>query len=356
MKLDNFLLKLLIITMALIQYPIKVFSQQEDLTPSEQLLRLSEEFHIDDYIKLQELIGLGAEINSVNSNGVSPLISALQFRIRALQDKIYISSITNKNKYEDIIQMLENQLDKYNTYDDNDLKASGEYSERKVSISLEGEFSELIESINSRGILETRDEIKQLINKLKNSLNAPYVSQKIIDLLILNGSNIDFPNKNGLTPLQSAVENRDYLLSSSILTFCKPNINLLFKDGTTMLERAYLNDDLQSFKVILKSSAHNVLVCEKWESVLRDAIKSNNIKWCQVLINNGVDTNLMYNEEITILQKAIEDNNYILGLTLLRNGADIEQVNKNIQSVETSTELKALLKEYGATFKIRKIK
>lgn len=330
--LVSWLLKIIIFVILFYQKPIEGFSQQNNYNPTERLLILSENLKKESYTEIrkiydefQESINQGAEVNSINSNGVSPLNNAFLFLKNAKHDM----ATANENLPEDIrkqyIAALKHLIDSNST----ELKIDGKQVTKEGALKLLAAF-------------ETPDIL-------------PELAKKIVDLLIENGGDIDFPNKDGQTILQSAILMGDYELCKQLMPY-KPNVNLIDKDGLSMLQKAIEDSDDELCELLLSNGSDANILSERGTSLLQQTIDDKDYKLTKLLLTHGANANLLDNDGVSLLQKSIENNDYSLSSLLLRNGADINIVNEKIQQVEVSKELKSLLVKNGATFKIKKSK
>lgn len=319
---SNTLLQILVIfAFTFYQISSVSFAQQANNTSTEKLLKLTENLRISDYDELEKLIELGAEVNSINSNGVSPLYCAFECENDAYHNAVYIFSQTNASIYKDHINKLNKLLNEFDTI----LKNNYEYvltlatngSSARYTIGSENATIE----INGKDFTK-KEQIQELIDEMQSKATGPIKAKKLVDLLIEKGAEIDFPNENGLTILQVAIFNKDYELCKLIMPY-KPNVDLVSRDGLSMLQKAIQDDDY---------------------------------KLSEILLTNGADPNVLDKDGVSLLQKSIENNNYSACKLLLQNGADIEMVNDKIQLVFVSKELKSVLKKFGATFQMKKAK
>jgi ankyrin repeat protein len=236
-------------------------AQQEKSTPTEKLLKLTENLKISDYDEIEKLIELGAEVNSINSQGVSPLYCAFEFENDAYHNEEYIFSQKNAYVYKVYIDNLKELLKEFDTI----LKknygyvltlavngASAQYKTGRKNATIE---------INGKYYTE-KEQIQELLDEIQSYPLGPIKAKKIVDLLIEEGAEIDFPNENGLTILQSAIYRKDYELCKLITPY-KPNVNLNNKDGVSLLQKSIENNDYSSCNLLLQNGADIGIVNDK---------------------------------------------------------------------------------------------
>jgi ankyrin repeat protein len=118
------------------------------------------------------------------------------------------------------------------------------------------------------------------------------------------GADLEVKNNYGHTPLHAAAQNGHTQIVKALLAY-NANVNARDKAGNTPLQLAVSNGKLQVAKYLMNKSSN--LAAKDQDSLLLEAVKSQNIKLVQFIIDNHANLAVKDEGGNSLLQIAISD-------------------------------------------------
>lgn len=237
---------------------------------------------------VKELIGHGADINKVNSEGDTPLLIAIKMQYRKKSDR------------SDIVKfLLENGAD---------VNRSSQEGDTPLHVVMEQRWR------NNKKIVRLLLESGANVNAKNNENNTPlflatrHHLYNLAEILIINGATyidgntlgihsyitdrvlLEFIKKRGqcLYYFTKLCENQDYVLLNKFLAHKDNNnyinINMKNKNGETLLFDALIKDDTERLLWLIDQGININIKNSKMQSVLEIAKQNNNTNY--ELLNN----------------------------------------------------------------------
>ncbi|MCH2174571.1 MAG: ankyrin repeat domain-containing protein [Lentisphaeria bacterium] len=176
--------------------------------------------------------------------------------------------------------------------------------------------------------------------------------KKEAELLLKAGADINKVDKEGFSPLITAVEAENTSLIR-LLTKNSVDTNLINNDSDTALIVAVKkNNHIIAGHLIFKKADIDVLD-KQGVSLLHLAVNNKNTKLCQILIDKGIDINVTDRNNQTALVWSVNEERYNLAKLLIQNGAKINIMDKSQKTALSyayrtkNLRMINLLKEYG---------
>jgi ankyrin repeat protein len=150
-------------------------------------------------------------------------------------------------------------------------------------------------------------------------------TQKMIEVLIKAGADVNKPNLSGDTPLILAAEQEGYGPIVQLLIDAGADLNKTDNMGNAPLMAATSAGRQDIAQRLLKAGA-NVNEEGKYGGALHQAVENNHEKLVKLLLEAGADVNKVGNGQTPLHIAALKGNSEILKL-LLDAGADVSKVN-----------------------------
>lgn len=251
-----------------------------------------------DDTMIQQCLVKGADINTKNSIGDTPLIIALKYRHSAL------------------IPILLN-------YKGIDINAKNKYGITALMIASARDDQPTVQALIKKGV-----KINDL-NEFYSSALMMASDTAILQALLNNGAEINIKTNDGVSPLMKAVERGD-IYAVQILLNRGANVDIKDATGTTPLWwAASLNHTAVALALLEKGADPNAKKEVDGMTPLMYAANNGNTKLVQALLNKRADPNLKMSTGMTAL--ILESNNEETIATtmqlLLDYGADVNVAN-----------------------------
>ena len=350
--------------------------------------------------KMRRLIKRGAELNSQNKMGKSPLRWAIDKNqieiVRVLLTEYNLNSKMINNALFDAVHLGDIDIAKLlieNGADINTQKKFGNTPLHKAKDSFGCGYIKMSEFLIKNGadvnmqnhlgdtplhraVESARVDLVKLliengadVNIKNNAGNTPliivmssdYSPVETIKLLIDNGAFINTQNNNGDTPLHLAVNKREYLQYIKLLIENGADPDIRNNEGKTFLDlcgpekRKNIEDFLKDYSTSKETKSHEVVSI--FDNALLDFAYYNNLIEVKKCVYSGkFDINVQDDKGYTPLMYAIINNNLSMVMFLIEHGADINLCKndgdcplKVAEEYGVSNEIISYLKEKLAT-------
>jgi len=176
-----------------------------------------------------------------------------------------------------------------------------------------------------------------MTNDEKGDANALFVvsasnNTELIEILIGHGADINFQNKFGVTPLQTAVVNENV---EAVRTLLKMGAipDLTNHSGYTALLLASEGDEVEIVKMLLEAGANpNITENDEDGTALHRTVSKQsqaNVEIAKLLIQGGADLNYRNTEGNTALHWASGNNKLTIAKILVEAGAEVNVRNED---------------------------
>ena len=350
--------------------------------------------------KMRRLIKRGAELNSQNELGKSPLRWAIDKNqieiVQVLLTEYNLNSKMINNALFDAVHLGDIDIAKLlieNGADINTQKKLGNTPLHKAKDSFGCGYIKMSEFLIKNGadvnmqnhlgdtplhraVESARVDLVKLliengadVNIKNNAGNTPlvivmssdYSPVETIKLLIDNGAFINTQNNNGDTPLHLAVNKREYLQYIKLLIENGADPDIRNNKGKTFLDlcgpekRKNIEDFLKDYSTSKETKSHEVVSI--FDNALLDFAYYNNLIEVKKCVYSGkFDINVQDDKGYTPLMYAIINNNLSMVMFLIEHGADINLCKndgdcplKVAEEYGVSNEIISYLKEKLAT-------
>lgn len=266
-----------------------------DLYPVGGMTALNFAVQSKDHELIKTLLKLGANPEAKTKKSSSPLDAAIKMNdyrlFHQLAARIYIYSNINysKSKIDFIVAMLENDVKSVEKCLQKRNYASETFINfnRKETTPLayciksgnEPMFNLLLEYVSDRGL-----DPSLLVLAIKKR------NMKMIQALLEKGVDVNLPNRNGVTALQTAFYFPNPEEVIRLLIDFGVNLNGIFSDGTNALILAAKSDNFIAFQLLVTNGSI-ITVPEGSESLLVIAFSSRSDEILRYLLQNGSDPN-----------------------------------------------------------------
>jgi ankyrin repeat protein len=303
-------------------------------------LALHEAVKQEDLALVENLLALGADPNSVDTNGSAPMEYAvwrgyLDLVILLLAKGANPNLPTSKNSSYLHLAAMKNYIDIAKVLVEKGAEVNARTEINNTS------YTPLDLAIN----LGDEDMVKLL---LRNNANPNRINENgatplhgaadnghigIISLLLAQGANLDAADDDGFTPLHIAVSQND-IVATRLLLAEGANPNITTKDGFMPLHWATENGNLELVNLLVDNDAEVNAVNPDGVSPLYWAVEKKRVSVAKLLLDKGADPNTATENGLTPLHWATENGDLELVNLLLEKGADL-----NITDYESWTPL-----------------
>ncbi|UCE22743.1 MAG: ankyrin repeat domain-containing protein [Candidatus Aminicenantes bacterium] len=185
------------------------------------------------------------------------------------------------------------------------------------------------------------EKVKQLLEKDKELVklrdinnNTPLhlacraAHKEIVELLILNGADVDAKNDYGRSPLHLAWREKGSARISQILIENGADIDLKNNFGETPLSVAVAVGNEDMLNVLIKNNARVPITGNKGKELLHRAASKGFAEFVDLMIERGVDTSSTNNNGGTLLHSAAFGGLVELMEKLIKDGTNVNELNR----------------------------
>ena len=245
--------------------------------------------------KTDEVISLlkeGVDINSIDSNGRSPLFIAVKNNNYELT-RLLINNGANVQFIQDGHSIL--------------MEASDEADVR---------ITELLLRKGAPINFKTEQEPGAIFDAIEDG------NLGVVNALIKAGADIEVRDKEGRTPLLFAFDEGEIKIAQMLIEN-GADVNAESDSGWSVLMEASLRDQPELVEMLISEGANVNALSYHNHSALNGAVRREKLENARILIASGADVNWKY-DGYTPLCEAARRNNYLLIKLLLENNADPE--------------------------------
>jgi len=201
--------------------------------------------------------------------------------------------------------------------------------------------------INDYSCKDNEDIIKELIKRGSNvnfidkTGNSPlvYAIQKrclpIVKLLIKKGANVNFLIKRkNQSLLMYALELEDIDIVKHLVK-SGADINFVNGKGVSILRKASEIGNKDIFEFLIKYNSNNCITGDVYENeIVYTVISKNRLDLLKILVNNNLDINIPDEDGDTAITYAVKNRTIDILKYLISCGADIHNINNNGQGID----------------------
>lgn len=171
-------------------------------------------------------------------------------------------------------------------------------------------------------------KLRDINNDTPLHLACRAAHKEIVELLILNGADVNAKNDYGRSPLHLAWREKGSARISQILIENGADINLKNNFGETPLSVAVAVGNKDMLNVLIKNNVKVPITDEKGKELLHRAASNGLEEFVELMIERGADISTRNNNGGTLLHSAASGELAELIEKLIKNGTNVNELNR----------------------------